>query len=67
MTKLREGFTTGSCAAACALASCLWQKEGECPAAVEITVKGRSADDLVKKLPQFLSILADCNGPEERV
>lgn len=38
MTKLREGFTTGSCAAACALASCLWRKEGECPAAVRITV-----------------------------
>ena len=37
------------------------------PAAVEIGVKGRSADEFVKKLPQFLSILADCNQPEERV
>ena len=37
------------------------------PAAIEIGVRGRTADDHVKKLPQFLSILADCNGPEERV
>ena len=37
------------------------------PAAVEIAVKGRSADELVKKLPQFLSILADCNRMDERV
>lgn len=38
MTKLREGFTTGSCAAACALASCLRQRDGECPARVELVV-----------------------------
>ena len=38
MKQLREGFTTGSCAAACALASCLWQKEGECPSCVSIVV-----------------------------
>ncbi|MBQ7278270.1 MAG: transcription-repair coupling factor [Clostridia bacterium] len=31
------------------------------PTAVELAVKGRSADEFVKKLPQFLSILADCN------
>ena len=37
------------------------------PASIEIAVKGRPADDFVKKLPQFLSILADCNGPDERV
>ncbi len=38
MTPLREGFTTGSCAAVCALASCLWQRDGECPDRVEIVV-----------------------------
>ena len=38
MTQLREGFTTGSCAAACALASCLWQRDGECPSRVAIAV-----------------------------
>ena len=37
------------------------------PASIDITVKGRSADDFVKKLPQFLSILADCNSSDERV
>ena len=43
MTALREGFTTGSCAAACALASCLWQRDGECPGQVEIIVpEGRA-------------------------
>ena len=43
MTMLREGFTTGSCAAACALASCLWQRDGQCPAAVYLTVpEGRT-------------------------
>lgn len=43
MRMLREGFTTGSCAAAAALASCLWQREGRCPAQVELRVpEGRS-------------------------
>ena len=37
------------------------------PAAVEIAVKGRGADEFVKKLPQFLSILADCNRLDEKV
>ena len=32
-----------------------------------IGVKGRGADDFVKKLPQFLSILADCNRRDEKV
>ena len=38
MSALREGFTTGSCAAACALASCLWQRDGACPAQVALTL-----------------------------
>lgn len=37
MKKLREGFTTGSCAAAASLASVLWHINGKCPDAVEIT------------------------------
>lgn len=36
--KRREGFTTGSCAAAAALASCLWRLGGECPQRVEIAL-----------------------------
>ena len=38
MKALREGFTTGSCAAAAALACCLWQRDGVCPERVEIVV-----------------------------
>ena len=38
MKALREGFTTGSCAAAAALASCLWQRDGACPERVGIVV-----------------------------
>ena len=38
MSGLRSGFTTGACAAACALASCLWQRDGECPERAEIVL-----------------------------
>ena len=38
MKNLREGFTTGSCAAAVALACCLWMRDGKCPEQVCITV-----------------------------
>ena len=38
MKALREGFTTGSCAAAAALASCLWQRDGVCPERVQLVV-----------------------------
>ena len=38
MAVLREGFTTGSCASAAALACCLWQRDGACPAQVSLRV-----------------------------
>lgn len=38
MKKLKEGFTTGSCAAAAALGCCIWMRDGVCPEAVEITI-----------------------------
>ena len=38
MKALRESFTTGSCAAAAALACCLWMRDGICPEQVCITV-----------------------------
>lgn len=43
MKQLREGFTTGSCAAAAVLACCLWQRDGACPSQVSIVVpEGRT-------------------------
>lgn len=36
MKPLREGFTTGSCAAAASLASVLWQTSGTCPESVSL-------------------------------
>ncbi|MBR2521469.1 MAG: cobalamin biosynthesis protein CbiD [Oscillospiraceae bacterium] len=43
MKKLREGFTTGSCAAAASLACCLWLRDGHCPERVELILPdGRS-------------------------
>ncbi len=40
---MREGFTTGACAAAAALASCLARRDGECPVRVMIVLPdGRS-------------------------
>ena len=40
MSGKREGFTTGSGAAAAALACCLWLRDGQCPQQVKITVPG---------------------------
>ncbi len=40
MKKLREGFTTGTCAAAASLASVLWQKDGACPDCVALELPG---------------------------
>lgn len=40
MSALREGFTTGSCAAAAALACCLRLESGACPGQVNLTLPG---------------------------
>ena len=38
MKPLREGYTTGVCAAAAALASVLWQTTGTCPERIAYTL-----------------------------
>ena len=62
MRALREGFTTGSCAAAAALACCLWQAEGECPKRVEITLpEGRTfAPEIVPHEGGLCGVIKDC-------
>lgn len=65
MSALREGFTTGSCAAACALASCLWQKEGECPDRVEIiTPAGRSYTPDILPLEDYTCAVIKDSGDD---
>ncbi len=61
MTALREGFTTGSCAAAAALASCLWQRDGVCPAQVEIVVPAgkRFMPEIVAHKPYQCGVVKD--------
>ncbi len=42
LKKLREGITTGTCAAAAAKASVEWQLSGICPETVSIDTPGES-------------------------
>ena len=61
MKTLREGFTTGSCAAAAALASCLWQRDGVCPERVSIVVPaGRTyAPEIVPREDLVCGVIKD--------
>lgn len=55
MKRLREGYTTGACAAGASLASVLWQATGSCPEWVELVVpagkKLRLAIQPVRRTP----------------
>ena len=68
MSALREGFTTGSCAAACALASCLWRRDGECPDRVSIRVpEGREYAPAVYPLSRFRCAVRKDSGDDPDV
>ena len=54
MKALRTGFTTGACAAACALASCLWRRDGACPERVTLTLpEGETFEPEIRALSPY--------------
>ncbi|MBQ3667696.1 MAG: cobalamin biosynthesis protein CbiD [Clostridia bacterium] len=65
MKQLRSGFTTGACAAACALASCLWLRDGECPDKVEIVVpEGKAYAPLIRALEPYRCAVTKDSGDD---
>lgn len=65
MSALREGFTTGSCAAACTLASCLWQRDGVCPDQVSLTVpEGRTYTPEIRPLSLYRCAVCKDSGDD---